>query len=135
MAWAALIPAAISAVQAISQAGKGSDQGGGGAAAGPSQPMQPILPPNPFPANYPDGGKKTPSILDLMGNMQGAAAGPAGGQPQQQDEQGNFMVPGGGKPLSIVDAFLPGGTSPSIFNPIQDPLQAGLGGLIKGIFK
>jgi hypothetical protein len=134
MAWAALIPAAISAVQAISQAGKGSDQGGGGAAAGSSQPMQPILPPNPFPANYPDGGKKTPSILDLMGNMTGQNPGMQQ-MPQQQDEQGNFMVPGGGKPLSIVDAFLPGGTSPSIFNPIQDPLQAGLGGLIKGIFK
>lgn len=127
MAWAAAIPAAMSVISSLSNMG---GQGGGGGQQ--QQQAAPMLPPNPFPMNFPDGGKKTPSILDMMQGMQGMNPGT---QPQQQDDQGNFMVPGGGKPLSVVDAFLPGGTSPSIFNPIQDPLQAGLGGLIKGWFK
>lgn len=120
VAWAALIPAALSAVSAMSQKGQGQQQ-----------QAQPMMPQNPFPQNFPDGGKKTPSMMDFygpngMGNMNGA-------QPDQGGS--NFMVPGGGKPLSVIDALLPGGTSPSVFNPIQDPLQGMLGGLLKGIFK
>jgi hypothetical protein len=99
--------------------------------------MMPMMqmPQNPFPLNFPDGGKKGASMLDFYGPNGAATQMQQQQQPQPQQEQGNFMVPGGGKPLSVVDAFLPGGTSPSIFNPIQDPIQSGLGSLLKGIFK
>lgn len=125
MGWAALIPAAISVVSSLAKSGQQQPAG---------QPQAAASPTNPFPMNFPDGGKPGPSMLDAYGPASLAPQMP-GQQQQQPDAQGNFMVPGGGKPLSVVDAFLPGGTSPSIFNPIQDPLQAGLGGLLKGIFK
>lgn len=125
MAWAALIPAATSLISSFSQSG----QGGGAQQAQGGQGMQ--MPANPFPQNFPDGGKKPASIFDLYNGINPQQQG----QQAQGGAQSNFMVPGGGKPLSVVDAFLPGGTSPSIFNPIQDPLQSGLGGILKGIFK
>jgi hypothetical protein len=156
VAWAALIPAAISAVSAMSQKGGGQQQQAQASAPGAGGGMMQPLPQMQFPQNFPDGGRRsTPSMLDFYGpggigmemqqeregqegpGQRGQSFGMQSMQPQQQPQQSNnnFMVPGGGKPLSVIDAFLPGGTSPSIFNPIQDPIQGALGGLLKGIFK
>jgi hypothetical protein len=141
--WMAAIPAIASlASSAMSSKGSGQQQ-----QAQPSQPQMPMMP---FPMNMPDGGKKAPSMLDFdnitgsspngLPGMPGMPGGSQNGMQQPgQGQQGqggnNFMVPGGGKPLSVIDALLPGGSSPSIFNPIQDPIQMGLGSLLKGIFK
>lgn len=133
--WMAAIPAIASlASSAMSSKGGGQQQ-----QAAPQQPMSMM----PFPQNFPDGGKKAPSMLDfynVTGSSPNGMPGMPGGmnsmQPQQQGGgSSDFMKPGGGKPLSVIDALLPGGTSPSIFNPIQDPIQMGLGSLLKGIFK
>lgn len=136
--------AAIPAIASIASSAMSSKGGGQQQQAAPQQPMMPMMP---FPQNNPDGGKKAPSMLDfynVTGSSPNSIPGMTGmpgmnGMPQGQGQQGggssDFMKPGGGKPLSVFDALLPGGTSPSIFNPIQDPIQQGLGNLLKGIFK
>lgn len=135
--WMAAIPAIASlASSAMSSKGSGQQQQ---AQPGPQMPMMP------FPMNMPDGGKKAPSMLDFYNvtgsspngvpGMPGMPGSPNGMQQPQGQGSNDFMKPGGGKPLSVIDALLPGGTSPSIFNPIQDPIQMGLGSLLKGIFK
>lgn len=125
MAWAALIPAAMSAVSALSQSGKGQGD----------QPQQS--------AAQGANGAWSMGIPQTGGTLaqQAQNGGQNDGKPAEGLGVGPFRFPaqpgtGTDKPLGVMDFINPAGSTNSYLGMLNpDPLSKGLGSIFNGLFK
>lgn len=122
MAWAALIPAAMSAVSALSQSGKGTGDSPPAVASQGQNGIWSIGPP------------QTGGTLAQQSEMNG-------GKPAEGLGVGPFRFPaqpgtGTDKPLGVMDFVNPAGSTNSYLGMLNpDPLSKGLGSIFNGLFK